>query len=539
MKRKGSALIIAIMLILLFTIFISGLCTVSRVNLDLATARENKQELFWMAEGGMNALFSQYAKEHAKVTPSFQSLNGVLPNYQGTGVALNYKYVPAFGGRGDSLEVKATKNGKSCFVRLGNLQPTSIIEFGAVMTGDMKGTTSLYGTMTGETHDANTDHFICKTYFAGRLQMDAFPWFEGKVVSSSNTDSKYYKWGHTNPENATGLEQTKYLTNKNGDGLLGDDTYAKGIYDGSADDFTNESKEHMQARYETIFTASEGFSHRDDPIPFEPGDVIKSWTDISVNKIDYTPQNNSSVQITFTDDKKVTIKEKGYAKKEFDVSNSNGNVVRITGSPSKVVINESVIASDVTLIVEAADTYINGDIYYKGLDNCNGTDYTTLTHQDINTTNTAGKTPIVQLRDIIAAGDYPKFGLVNKLGSILTDKNMGADAVDGNDDALLIMGAYYAPNGQFGANKIGGSISSSYDGTLQTINIGSIIMKKKGVFKSNNNGLSVQFNSDLRFERGQMPPGFKEAAIDVTHQFGNTYYRKFAASAMTWSVDWE
>lgn len=544
---KGGVLIVVLMITIILFITTLGLAPVITGSRNIVINDLNRNKIFYAAEGGAMSLLHNIQRLGVAnfYTESSEGSVGNLEQItiDGINVQLTADYISS--NRVWNLSSKASENGTSCTIHIDQLTPSTVFDNCLGFTGDMLGTSAFTGEVTESGNEVvrsdNTDHFVGKTYFGGRFHVSGTPWFQGKVTYAQHVNDQYDS-RFEGPATATNwLRNSKYKK-----GILdksSPDYY--GMYD-DGNNYTSDAM--MEARYTKMFEKG-SYQISDVPINFEKSSY--SWSELTtnssatthLNKSNFQAGGNSNISVTFSvdisasDDTTRTVRIVGGGLDEI-VDLEGIDVVTIdTNKNNQKVKVKGEIDSDITLAIDHGIVEIVDDIYYTGLES-----YKDLSQSDILEENGKVKEMRNELQD--NPDKYGKFGLINYNGHVLIADTHFTNKEAKKDKALLLMGAIYAPNGQYGSKSTAdaallpnkGSFISGHN--LQVLSVGAIISEQKAYFKHGGIGIAAHFNSDLRLERGYKPKGFPPSIRTETVNGTEYDYVDLSESVMEWSIEW-
>lgn len=516
--KKGAAMIVAVFIVLILFIISGGILFLLRKSIDDMTDKRTKMRLFYAAEGGLNhglrKLRLASVSDFSSGTVS--NLNGYTLNVGGIPVTLSSSYNPADGW---TISAQASASGGSRSVKntLAEIRSTGLSANAVAMASNMNSNLEFASGNPNDPGQLNSsqDMIIGSQYFGGLLNMDGIPVFDGIVTSASNTSS--YR------RNESG--QSWYHNGKNYTDILREieaGRYFYGIWDKSDGKDYKEDPAKMAGRFGQVFPS--GYNGNQDEVDFI-NNVVETYTTIK-NMMNTTilPTSYTSAEVTVKDDNTVVIKYgTGFSAttEEFEISSSN-NIFAFPKNYKTVIFNESVINTNVSFVLEEANAVIRGDIYYKGVEN--GVD-------DQPKAWGADRDNIDGLRSDIS-GLFQTFGLIAYKGNITIDSTVGDSQDEILNDQLLLNGAFYCPLGQFGANdKIN---AQKFKGSKRVVNVGSVMMDSKGLYRSGNSGVTCVLTGDPRLAMGRRPLGFKQ--LLVYNESDGQYYI-VVSDQMKWSSE--
>jgi len=585
--KKGAVLIVVTMIVLILSLLATGLFVIVGKDSQMASQNLNDAKLRFAAEGGVKAMYHNLCRltpEQVKDSDSKTDIG------DGEEIIINGLTVKMHAEKDATdpvwkLWASATDtNGKTCEITLSNIKGNTVLEKSIAITTSMKNTGTFIGPVTRNadnslTRGDNVDHFRGKTYFGGDISIGGVPWFEGDCIyaASTQTASKH-NGSNTNPW----LSDPNNLKHK---GLLDAGWVEKyagkafGDKDGTDDrnvkDYGNRAN--MEARFNKMFEGG-SYTISDAPVSFDestyswdqlnktPGTTIPSaLSELRVLNLP-KPEGSDAISVEFKIDndgsKKAVIS--GAYDRTIDLSNfdvitiATNNTAETANENIQVVNVKGIIHSDITLAVDYGVVKLTGDLIYKGFES----DYGSMTQDQL--LAEGDSTKLDQINAKLKTGDYGKFGLINYNGHVLVDKNSNEANVtggSGKDDALLFMGAIYAPNGQFGAAAMLTGTNNGYNliyneygkqdkptnniistnGFLQVVTVGSVITKGKAYYKhsSQDYGMAAHFNPDPRYEAGFKPSGFPVTIKKLKYGGVDYPFWQYSTTEMIWSIEWK
>ena len=595
-NKKAMALLIVTIMILIMLAMVIGILSFMDLSSRAAGDQFRKTQLLWSAEAGVNHLYHNLRyrtlAQLQQASTATAVGNGDSITINGCKVRLTATFLN-YVEKTWCLSATATNQaGRSCTVFIDSIKASNITEYGEAYKGNMAGTSAFTGQRNADgTITSNTDHFRGKIYFGGFFAIDGEPWFEGNVVCPAKfkQGNSYYsyksKYGDGEVDNnvyksrAEGGNVDNYYQNGKSDWLASSD-YKYGIFDHALQtSYTGTDAEKMTERYNQIFRNG-NYVNKDEPINFDKS--VLTWNQLNtyaatpsatVKPVKVTLTGSGEVQVQLYVDAQGTharINGAGHSNTVINVNNNGAvanNIIIIDNSSNgnKVKILESAYNTDVSIAVKKGMVGIAGDIYpinlknSSGYSNDNNKDYTDLTFNEI----TGTQDYVNDARNML--GNKPswgKFGLLNYEGDVLITQDNSSNSVGYNNKALLIAGAIYAPNGEFGLARTSDDLG--YDGIpiskyekdwfgnyqlikecmvskkwfkngLQVVTLGSVIVNRKAYYKSGTTGIAHQVNSDLRFVKGSPPPGYVAAV--TTDANGNDKVG-FKNEMLQWRIVW-
>lgn len=518
-EKKGAAMIVAVFIVLILSMTSVGILFLIKKSVDDMNFKRTKMKLFYAAEGGLNhglrrlkmASLGEFASGNVP------NLNGYKINVGGIPVTLSSSFSSTDGW---TISALASDAGgfRSVKNTLAEIRSTGLSANAVAMASDMNSNLEFASGNPNDPGQLNSsqDMIIGSQYFGGLLNMDGMPVFDGIVTSASGTSSFR--------QNEAG--QSWYDNGKNYTDILREieaGRYFYGIWDKS--DGGNDYKEDpakMSGRFSQVFPS--GYNGNQDEVDFinnvvEPYNSIKNMMNTTI-----LPTGYSSAEVTVKEDNTVIVKYgTGFSAttEEFEISSSN-NIFAFPENYTSVIFNESVVNTNVSFVLEEADAVIRGDIYYKGVEN--GVD-------DQPKAWGADRDNIDGLRSDIS-GLSQTFGLIAYKGNITIDSTVGDSQDEILNDQLLLNGAFYCPLGQFGANdKIN---AQKFKGSKRVVNVGSVLMDSKGLYRSGTQGVTCVLTGDPRLAMGRRPLGFKQ--LLVYNESDGQYYI-VVSDQMKWSSE--
>jgi hypothetical protein len=510
--KKGAALIVAVFTVLILFIISSGILFLLRRSVDDMAEKRTRMKLFYAAEGGLNHGLRRLrlASINEFASGSVPNLNGYSIDIGGIPVSLSASHSSIKGWTISALASGAVGN-MSVSNTLSEIRSTGLSANAVAMASDMNSTLEF---ASGNPNDpgqltSSQDMIIGSQYFGGLLNMEGMPVFDGIVTSASRTRS--YR------QNEAG--QSWYNNGKNYTDILREietGRYFYGIWDKSDGNSYKEDNAKMSERLAQVFPS--GYNGNQDEVDFI-NNVAESYNDIkNLSNTNLLPTGYTAAEVTVRDDNTVVVKY-GTETEKFVIT-STSNIFAFPKNYKTVTFNESVINSDVSFVLEEGSAVIKGDIYYKGIEN--GLD-------DRNKAWGVNRGNIDDLRSQIS-GLSQTFGIIAYKGNITIDSTVGDSQDEILNDQLLLNGAFYCPRGQFGANDK--TNAQKFKGSKRVINVGSVMMDSKGLYRSGTSGVTCVLTGDPRLEIGRRPLGFKQ--LLVYNQSDGQYYIVIS-DQMKWS----
>jgi len=569
--KKGAVLIVVTMIVLILSLLATGLFVIVGKDSAMASQDFNDAKLRFAAEGGVKAMYhnlcrltpEEIAKEESKVKVGDGlsiEINGfpvVMTAAKRTGELI-----------WDLSANAADANGKICKVSLTNIIGSTVLENSMVISSSMKETGTFVGPVNKNSDGSlergdNVDHFRGKTYFGGEIVIGGIPWFEGNCTYAAKTTDQVVS-SHNN--SSTGWIAD--INNMKHKGLIDagyNRAWAGTAFGSSEADYKTDVN--MEARFNKMFENG-SYNISDAPVDFDQSNY--KWNDLrSGNNLpvdldskvkNLTAINEDKIRVDFkvdADNKPVAIINGGGIPETIDLTTCKVITIKTKNTATDVkqeVLVKGVISSDITLAIDYGVVKVIGDLYYKGFE-----DYKDMKQADLVAEGT--DTKLKQINTKLNSGEYGKFGLINYNGHVLVDSDTNKDyakgsGVNGKDDnSLLIMGAIYAPNGQFGSAAKGpeGLIYNNYGrqgtstdniilkGFLQVTTIGAVIAKGKAYYKSSDQkaGMAAHFNPDPRYEAGLKPSGFPVTVKTMNYGGANYNFWQYSTTEMIWSIEWK
>lgn len=514
--KKGAAMIAAVFIVLILFIISGGILFLIRKSVDDMTRKRTEMRLFYAAEGGLNHALRRLrmASLGEFASGSVPNLNGYRINVGGIPVTLNSSFSTADGW---TLSALASGAGGGVSVRntLSEIRSTGLSANAVAMASDMNSNLEFASGNPNDPGQLNSsqDMIIGSQYFGGLLNMDGMPVFDGVVTSASRTYS--YR------QNESG--QSWYNNGKNYTDILREieaGRYFYGIWDKSDGNDYKEDNAKMASRFAQVFPS--GYNGNQDEVDFI-NNVVETYTTIK-NMLSTTilPTGYTSAEVTVREDNTVIVKYgTGFSAttEEFEI-NSMSNIFAFPKNYKTVTFNESAVNTDVSFVLEEGSAVIRGDIYYKGIET--GFD-------DQNKAWGAQRENIDDIRSQIS-GLSQTFGIIAYKGNITIDSTVGDSQSEITDDHLLLNGAFYCPLGQFGANDK--TNAQKFKGSKRVVNVGSVMMDSKGLYRSGNSGVTCVLTGDPRLAMGRRPLGFKQ--LLVYNESDGQYYI-VVSDQMKWS----
>lgn len=514
-NKKGAALIIAIFITTVLLILSGGLLTLVRYSIDQTFDKQNEQKLFYAAEAGLNHGLRklQMSSVYNFNSGSVSGLEGHIFEIDNMKVVISSAY-----NSDDGWTLKSTasfpnnSDGKSVINTLSNIRSASMTDMSMAMASSMEINLEFASSLENQNNgDINSAQDINSgdQYFGGTVNIEGKPIFDGEITSASKSksdrkDEKGSHWYKNGKNLATTLQE------------IVSGTYLYGIWDKTNGSIYNEDENQMTSRLGDIFP--NGYNGNQNAVDFRNNVAYDYNTLSSFSSSIILPTSYKAVEVTIQDN--LLKLDYGTFTDEITLS-SLGNTIIFPKNYNTININESIIGTELTLAAEKATFTIKGDIYYKGLEN----------YDDMSKAWGADLSNIEELKNKVSSVSYT-FGLITYQGDITIDSFVG----DTNDkilnDCLLLTGAYFTPNGTFGVNDTNNA--KKFKGAKRLINLGSVLMDTKGLYRSNGLGITATLTNDDRFSKKSVRPiGFKQLVVRSASD--NQDYIMLAKNGMNWS----
>lgn len=562
--KKGAVLIVVTMIVLILSLLATGLFVIVGNDSKLASQDFNDAKLRFAAEGGIKAMYhnlcrltpDEIGKEESKVKVGDSQVLTI------NDFSVNTKAAKRNGELIWDLEATATDaNGKQCTISLTNIIGSTVLENSMVISSSMKETGTFVGPVNkladgSLQRGTNVDHFRGKTYFGGDINIGGIPWFEGNCTyAAKSTDQVASKH---NGSNSGWIADINNMKHKGITDAGYNSAWAGNAFGTSQADYSKDVN--MEARFNKMFENG-SYNISDAPVDFAKSNY--EWSDLrSGNNLpadltvkNLTAGNDDKIRVDFSvdaNDKPWATINGGGIPQKIDLTTCKVITIRTNNTESDVkqeVLIKGVIGSDITLAVDRGVVKLVGDLYYKGFEGFKNMKQSELVAEGANT-------KLKQINTKLNSGEYGKFGLINYDGHVLVDKETNEKQATGatgsaSDDALLFMGAIYAPNGQFGSAAKGpnGLIYNNYGmndnrietGFLQVATIGSVITKGKAYYKASSQtaGMAAHFNPDPRYEAGLKPSGFPVTVKELTYGSDKFNFYQYSTTEMIWKIEWK
>lgn len=561
--KKGSTLIIAVMIAAILLILTSGLYVLIS---SLRTDTE-KTALFYSAESGINHALKQLRVINSdvkdfetgqnvdKINDKEFEINGNLVNITATFDDNTFAW---------TLTSVASKSGRSCTVVLSNITTTSMANF----------TMGMIGAMSDGLEYGTGDEFEGDVLFGSVLNITDVPTFWGKVKSYSkdfsmrSTNESSYTTAYSNRN----VDLTSYLQSMQG-GKYQYGLRDKTVYE--SDDaagklaLDNRIKNVFQNGYENDQTAE---------IDWDEG-VTYSWDEIKDFNDGFGPASSGMSIKKVSAASTVEFKNNGIYLNN-SLLDSKYNCIAVSGSNTVTLLGGE-LPKDFTIFTEKGDVVVKNDIYYPGLSS-----YISKSFDDANAQiaksikgvikNTT--TPMPKFAIIAGAGatqdgqgnvwiakdgtygtlaptssisdqstqvrafdvtqkieqqeykntgtyNHPNWQWVSKADGSLIEGQTRTIQVDPYsytresstqvyDNSLLITGSIYTKNGKFGTYADANN-SNNFEGVVKVMTVGSVVMKTKGLYRNvHSNG-----SSDIWSE---FSPTGSPTTSDWVYNYNNT-----------------
>lgn len=558
-NKRGSALVVVVMIVTILFILSAGFFTVVNSTTSLAKRQLTKTRLLISAESGVNHTFRFLRRVKGPILrDKVQALNLVNVfnstdiynsiSINGIVTQISISFDPSTNAW--AIVSVASENGENCQVSIENI-------IGGSMAGEAM---ALGGDMISGTNFFTGNKVLGPSFFRGWLRFSTLPNFYGPVSSSTKIQSTGTKSYQSTSKSAD--VQNFYRNNLDG-------VYKYGLTDISS---RNETDIGTEKRMTTTFEG--GYNQTDD---VDPGTgVTYSWDEfngingkivpeeIKAFKVPHSWFNSKreDLEVIFNGSSSAptaVIKSRGVVKTTIFLGEKSGQyntiLVSKNSNSAKHVKVKGCIYNNVVLVTESNDAIITGDIYYDGLQNHQGKDYTKLKQSEANS-----RTKVGDLKQIVA--DMPqKFGIIAGLkerADILIHYSNARDSSPSpsdyessylKNDALLLCGGFFTPYGIFGSYRLQKSSNGAkegydqslwqyknyfkkYNSRTRVVLIGSLFMTHKGVY-AHSSGISPFLASDMRFvDKGERPLGYKTATMSDSQDLPVNKI----TSSMKWTV---
>ena len=561
-KKKGSALIIAVMISVILVITSVGFLTVTNWTSDIANRGFNNTRLYWAAESGANQALRWIRRlkvihfadktEAIKAQKHFNSSKNlsIIRFYSGTKdeivVRLNLYYIAAESGW--KVSSTATRNGKKAKIVLDKIKTTSIAKYAFGWSDNMSlGTRFLDGDIIdGEIYAGGT--LNCGV---GRYK---HPIFRSLVSLANTTAGSSLDESYTDGEFNRGDRILNWLLTENTSKPGNFSTGLKITNHGGEPSDDSQFREMMDATFQ-------GGIELIDQIDPQHG-VCYDWSDLNntgntIKELSrYTlgaagsgteglfNDQGEKVKIKFEGNKAKIYKKYWYAggtwgwgkkwkyelKKTLSIGTGSGeyNTILIPACNSvdsehksgySYVEIEGNLSASAAVVTEKNDVVITGDITY---DNINYDQSYKDIQDDINTEINTPKF------SILAGIGYPLNSAVQYKGDIL---------VNSHSD-IQTSATIFTPEGIFGGFGIqaNGEYYAKQGYNIVIKNYGSLIMAKKGIWHNGAGYINPRFYDDLRYKDFQVKP------LVYIPSVGNDIVQKsvnIINDGYTWTVSYE
>ncbi len=514
--RKGFALLTAVFIVLIMFIISTGILVLIRKSVDDMEIKRSRTKLFYAAEGGLNHALRRLRMSSVSnfAAGNDEGINGRTMVIDGVNVTLQSSFSALDGWTLSAIASRsASPTGKAVAVKntLSGIRTTGLTNNAVAMASDMNKDLEF---ASGNPNDpgaatSSQDMIIGNQYFGGVLNIDVMPVFDGTVNSASNTASVRKNEAGTqwyyNGTNMTDILRRVEMGR-----------YYYGLWDKTDGNSYKEGDAAMAERMSEVFPS--GYNGNQPEVDFL-NDVVEPYSTLSsMSNSVVLPTGYSTAEVTVTDNK-VKVKLSSSVTKEYTLSGFC-NMVVFPKNYTTVNFNECVIGSDVTFVLETGTAVIKGDIYYKGIET--GLDDKTKAWG-------VDRDNIETLRQEIA-GVPQNFGLIAYTGNVTIDYSVGDTKAEVENDHLLLSGGFYCPKGQFGANNQ--TNARKFFGAKRIINVGSVMMDSKGLYRSGTQGITAVLTGDYRYSRGIRPIGFKQLVVQSPSD-GQFYI--IVSDEMNWS----
>jgi len=482
-RGKGSALIVALMVVLIISITAAGLIFVATQQRRMVAGETAQTRLFYAAESGMAIAIKRLRvmtmDQFINPTADDKVLVSNIPDVEINGCTVDLTSTWNSADDYWTLTAVATDENskKTCTVTLDKIQCQAFTDNSVTISEDMPRSVQFVGVdPNGTAYQAN-DMLLGNLFFGGMINILRDPVFEGVVKSSSPKKSIrsiadiYAEDANTNTD-ATGLTDMQRL--------MASSKYANGIWDMSK---LTESADNMKTRYSKVFpdgyTGNSGTIDKTKDVVATFDDVKNSATRPSAVKNPYivTVGANDNVNVKIEKDY-ITVTpipagwESTNGKKPF---NANNNTILFDGDRTennRIAIQESVISGNLTVMSKNVDIEVLGDIKYEelvGPYNSAVSGYTNREYQWANCSVNGVRTGnnIENLAKTLQTNNVQSmFGCVSEAGNIWLGKELCADMRD-IMNVTVLSGVFYAPNGKFGIREATDNGAAKY-GTINT-----------------------------------------------------------------------
>ncbi len=604
--KKGAVLISVVIVVIVLALIMTGIRVASQWTIDTVADIKTRTDFFFAAEAGANTALKW------KINGSHGNLSDLSFNHNGFKVDL--KQIKIAGGN-VIMESKATKNGRSCTIKMeGSGSKIGPTKFGIGVTGKAYDRVELEDgdEIFGESYFKHVLQFAGYPVFHGMVNSSSEAISLrtlGDVGSyQSNYDALMAAGGLAN---FFGINNPfKNTTTKNLEGSIyhlgiWEKTIAKLFHNGTEQHNANETKEETLARYLEIFPEGYNCDTPPETVPTDPQEITYSWNDFITNSagsskpmlamqgINRKKNQFKDVNLVVTGNKATLTykyieykliagvpwyKRKGVItwgagldpKADWHDTTETINLnqvntvlipefqpfINTVGNFNREHANNMVkikgkLSESFTLVTEANNVGLAGDLYYKGLE-----EYANMSAYDYsinpNATDSHGD-PLVQVNpeviqeiknkvnekdiycSIIAGLGTDKSANIGPIGGTSLDKLNEGDNVGSRQNSMLVTAVLYSPRGHFGPLALDNSLYTYYPlywvsghtnkdkiTKYRLINVGSILAnkltdfrlldgvnKKGGVWRHLGTvGIVPAISSDTRLENGKVPFGF-------------------------------
>jgi len=539
-KLKGMALIVVMMISTVILIMVGGLFTVIMTGTNLTSSNIDRTRLYYAAESGVNyglywlksiSLDSLNKKAVAPgVANGFNNQNLILTvNNATVKLTVFVDTVSSSIATVWRLNSAAELNGDSCIIQYRNIILRSPFDHCYFNNKVVSG-----GSITWFTKNQN---FYGKTYFNGVIPLEwangEMPTFYGEVESHYNTLS-YANGG-------TGINFN--------DPLLA--SYKYGIkVQRTSGTMTN------AAMLNSLNSDAFPFGYNQN-VPAQPlQEMTYTWPQL-INKTlfpaskkitDFPGMSATSVgivEITFTEDSAGTavtgasfIKVRNSSKTSYVRQNSNTKMICIPSTFGDVFVS-GVVNSDISIITEADNVVVNGDLYSKGHeafrdDDRSAFDGYTLANQSH---------PINQIINVNQQ-DYNIGIMVGMNTTGAPNLYVNQNGITGASDIILLTAGLFVPKGELRYYDkqpnltATGIVDLSWTKYSKLITYGGFIGLTEGTTEnsSTTQGFSPNYINSPKFIAGQLPPGFRPA---VEQDPVTGLNRNLFSDGFDWSIRWK
>lgn len=488
-RKKGSALIVSIMVITIISIMASGIYTVVMSNISNTKNNRDGYLLFWAAQAGVN-----YGETYLRNIPisDFDKNIGeqlTLPGggliadpedlFQGCSVTVS----AIRDSSGWTLRSTASREGLSKTIKLEGINHQTLLKYSECIN-------SLSGGYWGTGYNFWGDVFV-----NSNINISGAPRFYGNVDVAGGD----YNGGSSNYPTSAGIDM-KYMT---------------GIKDANASTRTN-------SQLDEIFKGEFNGSHPHTSLP----DAGKDWNAITnlspAENYTLTPAAGNKVMIEFYvdgDKQMANITNGSTVTTGVDFSGKNTLLVSDNASSDTYVGVKGEIIGEMSVVTKQASIHIAGDLYYNSLrDMAVGSSKVTsnefyasdeAAENCIEDVKTAMQDNVSDFCALLAGMGMSGSSSARNKGNILVDRNADTD----DDTPLFCTAGMYSPYGEISAASVTNYSGSKYSPNnfsngVPFLTYGSIIANAEGWTSYGNRGIMMNPITDWRFKAGMGPKTF-------------------------------